>query len=82
MIDKMLDAPEIPYHGPIQKEQFGTQAVGFLASGYALMAVFFIKQMAGPKRSSILSELLLAVLSSSLLGCGFLLLALWAGLYV
>ena len=82
----MLEVPEIPYYGgPIKPEDFGTQAVIFLLAGYTLMAIFFIQQMAAKeknKNSSIVMELLIAVSSSILLGCGFLLLALWAGLYV
>ena len=84
-IQDMLEVPEIPYHGgPIRKEDFGTQAVAFLASGYALMALFFVQQMASKesKQNTIFMELFMAVLSSILLGGGFLLLALWAGLYV
>ena len=81
----MLEVPEIPYHGgPIRKEDFGVQAIAFLTSGYALMALFFVQQMSSKesKQSSIFMELLMACLSSILLGGGFLLLALWAGLYV
>ena len=81
----MLEVPEIPYHGPVKQENFFEGAVGFLLLGYALMSFFFIQQTSGKdtkKKSSIVVELGIAVLSSGLLGCGFLLLALWAGLYV
>ncbi|CAH0474591.1 unnamed protein product [Peronospora belbahrii] len=71
---------EILYTSPVNPKHYGYLTTVLLLSGLVFMAIFFTRAVA-PKKNALV-ELVLALISSLLLGFGTLFLFLWAEIYV
>ncbi|GAB5029402.1 nef1 [Nannochloropsis oceanica] len=76
---------EAAYYSPVDPALFGILSLILIGSGLSFMAMFFVYEMKVSHEHSsrsIITELSMATLSSTLLGFGTLFLTLWAGVFI
>ncbi|KAJ1438331.1 hypothetical protein B484DRAFT_444670 [Ochromonadaceae sp. CCMP2298] len=73
---------QVPYSSPVSTSLYPFLSVVLLIAGLAAMSGYFVNGMKGAGSKSIIAELFLAAIASTLLGFGTFFLMLSFGLYV